>query len=60
MFKIKKYGVKKTWDNKYETYAYIKDTGDYLTPITWLREEFKNKSTAIKWLDNEIKHFNKA
>ena len=34
MIYIKEYGVKETWDNKYETYAYVKDYGNYLTPIT--------------------------
>lgn len=52
---IKEYGVKKTWDNKYETYAYVKDYGDYLTPITWMREVFSNKKKAKDWLEKKLK-----
>jgi len=48
---IKEYGVRKTWDNKYETYAYVKDYGDYLTPITWMREVFSTKKKAKNWLE---------
>ncbi len=52
---IKEYGVKKTWDNKYETYAYVKDYGDYLTPITWMREVFSTKKKAKDWLQKKLK-----
>jgi hypothetical protein len=52
---IKEYGVKKTWDNKYETYAYVKDYGDYLTPITWMRKVFSTKKKAKDWLKNKLK-----
>jgi len=51
---IKEYGVKKTCDGYWETFANVQD-GKYLTPITWLREQFKNKSNAIKWLKVELK-----
>ena len=52
---IKEYGVKKTWDNKYETYAYVKDYGNYLTPITWMREVFSTKKKAKDWLGKKLK-----
>ena len=44
--KIKEFGVRKTWDGYWETFANVQD-GKYLTPITWLREQFKSKSKAI-------------
>ena len=43
---IKEYGVKETWDNKYETYAYVKDYGNYLTPITWMRKVFNTEKKS--------------
>ena len=52
---IKDYGVKEIWDKKYETYAYVQDTGKYLTPVTWLQETFNTKKEAKKWLNNKIK-----
>lgn len=55
---IKEYGVKKTWNNKYETYAYVKDYGNYLTPITWMRKVFNTKKKASDWLKKELKKFN--
>ena len=55
---IKEYGVKKTWDKKWETYAYIKDYGNYLTPITWMRKVFNTKKKANDWLKNKLKEFN--
>tara|TARA_R100001591_G_scaffold10926_1_gene17373 strand:- start:4 stop:177 length:174 start_codon:yes stop_codon:yes gene_type:complete len=52
---IKEYGIRKTWDNKYETYALVKDYGNYLTPITWMREVFFTKKKAEDWLEKKIK-----
>ena len=42
---VKEYGVKKTWDNKWETFAHTPD-GKYLMPITWVREVYKTKKEA--------------
>ena len=42
---IEKYGVKKTWNNKYETYAHV-NCGNYAMPITWLREVFNTKKKS--------------
>ena len=39
---VKEYGVRKTWDNKWETFAHTPD-GKYLMPITWAREVYKTK-----------------
>ena len=52
---IKEHGVKKTWNKKYETYAYVQDTGKYLTPVTWLSEIFNTKKEATEWLNNKLK-----
>ena len=52
---IKEHGIKKTWDKKYETYAYVQDTGKYLTPVTWLQEKFNTKKEATEWLNNKLK-----
>jgi len=57
MMDIKEYGVNKTWDNKYETYAYVKDYGDYLTPITWMRKVFNTEKKANDWLNKQLKKF---
>ena len=55
MLDIKEFGVKKTWDKRWQTFAYVED-GKYLIPITWLNSTFKSKSKAIKWLGNKIKY----
>ena len=52
---IKEHGIKKTWDKKYETYAYVQDTGKYLTPVTWLQEKFNTKKEATEWLNKQFK-----
>ncbi len=52
---IKEHGVKKTWNKKYETYAYVQDTGKYLTPVTWLSEIFNTKKEATEWLNNKLR-----
>ena len=52
---IKEYGVKKISKSEYQTYAYVQDTGRYLTPITWLNETFKSKKEAKEWLDKQLK-----
>jgi|TARA_Y100000310_G_C20455524_1_gene702853 hypothetical protein len=56
---IEKYGVKKTWNNKYETYAYV-NCGNYAMPITWLREVFKTKKKAEEWLENKLKNYKRT
>jgi len=54
MMDIKEYGVKKTWDKKWQTFANVKD-GKYLIPITWLNGKFKSKSKAKKWIETQVK-----
>lgn len=56
MLNIKEYGVKKTWDKKWETFANVKD-GKYLIPITWMKGKFKSKSKAINWIETQVKLF---
>jgi hypothetical protein len=54
MMDIKEYGVEKTWDKKWQTFAYVED-GKYLIPITWLNGKFKSKSKALKWIETQVK-----
>ena len=51
---IREYGVKKSWDNKWQTFANAQD-GKYLMPITWLRYTSKHKTNAQEWLRKELK-----
>jgi hypothetical protein len=47
---VKEYGVTKTWNNKWETFAHCPD-GKYLIPITWARETFAAKKKAENFIN---------
>ena len=54
---VKEYGVRKTWDNKWETFAHTPD-GKYLMPITWAREVYKTKKEAKHQIEKLAKKWN--
>jgi hypothetical protein len=54
---VKEYGVKKTWDNQWETFAHTPD-GKYLMPITWAREVYKTKKEAKRQIEKLAKKWN--
>ena len=54
---VKEYGVKKTWDNQWETFAHTPD-GKYLMPITWAREVYKTKKEAKHQIERLAKKWN--
>ena len=54
---VKEYGVKKTWDNQWETFAHAPD-GKYLIPITWAREVYKTKKEAKRQIEKLAKKWN--
>ena len=51
---IKECGVQDNGSG-FETFANVKDVGQYMTPITWLRKEFKDKAKAEEWLKQKLK-----